>query len=197
MTLRLFPEHWGLRWGLAKKTKPVKAKSMADIVADKSIASKFLLSTLEGIQALAADSMVCVGGDNDAWQQTRKDLLKKYIVTEITEDGWLVCTPKPDNQVHIIELTSEFVEPQIPADAKGMDCSFEIAGLWGKQVSAVEFVQECALGDFIAQRIEDHRDVWVIRRKVFLATYEILQAPKVPGVTETALARVDAPATAG
>lgn len=178
--LQLLPARWLALWGLAKKTKPLKAKPTADILADTSVAAKFMLSTLEGVQALVHDSMICVGASDDVWQQTRKDLLKKYTVTDITPDGWLVCTPKPDNQVRIVELTEAFLEPEIPLDAKGMELTFEIVGLWGRPIGNGCFVQECAQGDFIAQREDNFEDVWVIRRKVFLNTYEVIQAPKLP-----------------
>lgn len=172
-TVRLEPNLFPAdQWREATKTRLLKAKPLADIFADKTMTAKFLLDTLEGTQALTADSMVCVGIGNDAWQQTRANLLKKYTVTEITEDGWLVCTPKPENRVLCIEITEALATAQHPPETPE-DVFYEITGLWGRKVGEL-FIQDCAINDFIVRRPDDKTDRWVVRRKMFLATYEIL-----------------------
>lgn len=94
----------GVAWRTASKTKPVKAKLLKSIISEPNDMMKsFLLQTLEGIQAIRDDvpgTMVCFGQEFDAWQQPKAKLLGKYNVVDITDDGWLVCMPKPDVAVN-------------------------------------------------------------------------------------------------
>lgn len=148
------------KWRVAKKTKNLRAKPMINLVVDKSVMSKFLVDTLEAKEPVSADSMFCIGENNDAWQQTPKKLLAKYDVIEIDADGWMVCRPKPENSV-------EFYETQ-PTD---YDRVGYIVGQWGGTVSGVPNVQEFSVGDIIARNREDHTDQWIVRRKIWLNSY--------------------------
>lgn len=169
-------------WTVGKKVKPLRAKPMASLMNDQSVTSKFLISTLEGIQNIKPDSMVCIGADNDAWQQERAKLLKTYSVTEITADGWMICTPKPEAARHVVEVTDQIVMGE-----------FLLTNTqWGEKQEDGSFAQTGHRGDFIVRSIEDPKDFWIVKRSVFLSTYEIseqkpetdrlLGAPRYPAV---------------
>jgi hypothetical protein len=152
-------------WGTGKKTRPIKAKPLLNLLVDRSVTSKFLLDTLEGNEPLGDGAVVCVGEAGDAWQQMPKKLLAKYDVTAIDTDGWTVCTPKPDNVVNVVEVNAS----QCAVDGK-----FTIIGLWGATVDGEKNVQKGEAGDFICQNQTDLSDVWIVKRKLFLNTYNII-----------------------
>lgn len=145
----------------AKKTKPLKAKHMSAVMADKSMESKFLLVTLEGNQSLSNDSMLCIGDHDDAWQQTRAKLLQSYDVKEIDGNGWMLCAPKPTAERWAAQVTLE-------------DCltSFEIVAQWGKKQLDGMFLQTGMTGDYILRNIDDPSDNYIVAKKVFDNTYE-------------------------
>jgi hypothetical protein len=153
-------------WKTAKKTKPLKAKHMSAIMTDKSVAARFLLATLEGNQVLANDSFVCVGADDDAWQQTSAALFKKYNMSAADPDGWITCTPKP-------EVAAEAIEVLVTMTTDSPD--FEIVGQWGQKNEAGELIQNGVVGDYLCRRPSDNSDVWVVARRVFLNTYEFVE----------------------
>lgn len=153
------------KWNVAKKTRPIKAKPLINLLIDRSVTNKFLLDTLEGNEVLGDGSVVCVGEAGDAWQQMPKKLLAKYDVTAIDIEGWLVCVPKPDNSVNVVEVTK---------DMTSIDGEFTIIGLWGATIDGVINVQSGEVGDFICQSKIDPVDIWIVKRKLFLNTYNIL-----------------------
>jgi hypothetical protein len=168
-------------WRVASKTQPIKAKPLITLLVDRQVSSKFLVDTLEGKEPLGDGSIICIGAAGDAWQQTQKKLLAKYDVTEIDKDGWMVCTPKPDNAVNCIEASKEFL-----ASLRGTNASvaypddrmynmgdFAIEGQWGDAgyPQLGKNVQWGSAGDFVCQNRTDPTDVWVVRRKLFLNTY--------------------------
>ena len=146
-------------WSTAKKTRSLKAKAMVSIFADQTIIGKFLLDTLEGVATISNEAIACVGEAGDIWQQTSKKLLSKYDVVSVDKDGWMECIPKPDNSVDIVEVTD-------------LD-QFYIIGHYGTKTDE-GFVQEGVKGDFIARVQNDHSDVYIIKRKVFLNTYSLI-----------------------
>jgi len=148
---------------------------MADLIADKTLVAKFLLDTLEGTQSLAKDSVVCIGIDNDAWQQTTKALLKKYNVTTFTEDGWMICEPKPEAVAECCEITADLMEGQT---------EFEVVGQWGKKQDDGTHLQYGVVGDYICRQPHDHTDVWRVARKFFINTYAILDATATANIVE-------------
>lgn len=167
-------------WRVASKTQPLRAKPLITLLVDRAVASKFLLDTLEGREPLGDGSIVCIGGAGDAWQQTQKKLLAKYDVTEIDKDGWMVCTPKPDNAVNCLEISKEFLLTlntesfqSFPEDDMYKLGDFAIEGQWGTNdyPSLGKNVQWGSEGDFICQNRTDPTDVWIVRRKLFLNTY--------------------------
>jgi hypothetical protein len=148
-----------LSWNIAKKTKAIKAKPIISLLVDKSVLSKFLIDTLEGKEAVGDGAIICIGESNDIWQQMPTKLLAKYNVTAIDNDGWMVCEPKPDNSVECSEYLGE--EP------------FYIICNWGEKTDE-GLIQKGEKGDFICRNREEHGDVWIVRRKIFLNTYNII-----------------------
>ena len=88
-----------------------------------------------------------------------------YSVTSIDADGWMVCDPRPDNAVDVIEVNSTQCDTE--------DGSFYIIGLWGATIGDKKNVQIGIAGDFICRNRTDHTDIWIVRRKLFLNTYNI------------------------
>jgi hypothetical protein len=148
-----------ISWQVAKKTKSLKAKPLVSIMVDKNVLSKFLIDTLEGKEPLGDGVVICIGESNDAWQQMPKKLLQKYDVVAIDNDGWMICDPKPDNSVSCIEYTDD--EP------------FYIIGLYGEQTPE-GLIQKGEKGDFICRSRTDLTDNWIVKRKIFINTYNII-----------------------
>lgn len=157
------------KWNVAIKTKNIKAKPLISIMVDRSVTNKFLVDTLEGKESLGDGSMICVGESNDVWQQTPKKLLQKYNIIEIDNDGWLVCEPRPDNSVNCIEMTPTNMDLQ-----ENDTIQFYIIGLWGEQTEE-GLIQKGQVGDFICQNREDLKDVWIVKRKIFINTYNVIE----------------------
>lgn len=158
----------GLKWSIAKKTKPLRAKPMVTLLVDKSVATKFLIDTLEGREPIGPDAMFCIGEGGDAWQQTPSKLLKKYDVTDIDTDGWMVCTPKSENSVEFFVVTREWLQlnaPHIP-DGYGY-----VVGTWGETIDGNVNLQKFFAGDAIVRNREDTIDQWVVRRKIWNNSY--------------------------
>lgn len=156
-------------WGVAKKTKGLKAKPLISIMVDKSITNKFLVDTLEGKEPLGDGAIICIGEANDIWQQMPARLLQKYDVVAIDSDGWMVCEPKPDASVECVEITESIVGID-----NVLDTDLFIIGTWGEKRimnGKTELTQRCELGDFICRNRTDHSDVWIVNRKIFNNTY--------------------------
>lgn len=159
-------------WRLASKTQPITAKPLINLLVDRKVSSKFLVDTLEGQEPLGDGVVICVGAAGDAWQQMPKKLLQKYDVTSIDQDGWMVCTPKPDNAVDCYEVTKEYVDSVCMAQG-GWFGTFTIIGQWGATVGEEKNVQKGELGDFLCRNRTDPTDVWIVKRKLFLNTYVV------------------------
>ena len=168
-------------WNVASKTQPIKAKPLINLLVDRTVANKFLVDTLEAKEPVSADALFCIGAAGDAWQQMPRKLLAKYDVTAI-EDGWMICTPKPDNAVNCIETTpdmlktlvlTEYVTVPFNDPRKYNLCDFAIEGQWGsaEYPEIGKNIQLGHKGDFICQNRTDPTDVWIVKRKLFLNTY--------------------------
>lgn len=155
-------------WRIASKTRPIKAKPLVNLLVDRSVASKFLVDTLEGHEPLGDGVVICVGEAGDAWQQMPKKLLQKYVVRGIDKDGWMDCEPLPDNAVNCVEVSHDMTTP----DGHNRN-AFTIIGQWGATVGTEKNVQVGEEGDFICQNQTDPSDVWIVKRKLFLNTYVI------------------------
>jgi hypothetical protein len=163
-------------WKVASKTKDITAKPVISLIVDKKVTSKFLLDTLEGKANIVPDSQICIGGAGDAWQQSAVNLLKKYDVIAIDAEGWMVCRPKPGNKVNCVEITDEIVRPNLDPsihDNRQDDGNYYIIGKYGEP-SDEGFRQHCKTGDFILQDRDDPSDTWIVDRKMFLNTYDIV-----------------------
>ncbi len=152
-----------LHFGLAKKTKPLRAKHIQHLMTDISILSKLPLSTLEGRQTINANSMICLGVEGEAWQQTSKNLLKKYNVTGLDESGWLICEPKPDNEVWAAQTAGD------------ADEQFKIIAQWGEIQPNGTFLQYGKSGDYVLQSKTDPTDIWIVAEKIFDSTYTFME----------------------
>lgn len=161
-----------LLWTQASKTRSIIAKPLCDLITDPSIVSKLLLSTLEGTQELGyskSDTMVCVGVNDDFWQQDKNKLLAKYTIVNFTKDGWAVCMPKPDNIVDAVQIQKEWLQLSGQTDNK-----FEILAQWGTPCESGGFVQTGEGGDYICRNVNDHSDIWIVKQFIFRSTYRFL-----------------------
>jgi hypothetical protein len=169
-------------WKVAKKIKPIRAKFASD-VADKSIIPKLLIRTLEGLENMKCPAVVCLGEAGDIWQQEAAKLFKKYNVTNFDADGWLICEPKPENEVDAFEVPDDlfgaagkdYTKPY-PDDRAYNLGDFCIEALWG-ETGHPEFgknVQWGGKGDFICRNRQDPNDVWIVRKAFFNNTYTIV-----------------------
>ena len=152
-------------WGRASKTKNILARPMSTLVIDSSITAKLVLETLEGKQKLNDKSMVCKGVASDFWQQTKDKLLSKYDVIDITDDSWMVCKPKPDNEVESIQIISDMINGER---------DFEIIGLWGIETPE-GFIQNGEVGDYICRNLTDGNDVWIVKNFIFRNSYDFVK----------------------
>jgi len=161
-------------WNVAKKTKNIKAKPLISIMVDKS---KFLVDTLEGKEPLGDGSIICIGDSNDIWQQMPKNLIQKYSVIDVDTDGWMICEPRPDNSVDCVEITDNLSPFIDPADMWSTNEAFCIIGQWGEQIYLLDkeiSIQRADIGDFICRNRVDKTDVWIVKRKIFNNTYNII-----------------------
>jgi hypothetical protein len=166
-------------WGVAKKTKNIKAKPLISIMIDRSVTNKFLVDTLEGKEPLGDGAIICIGESNDIWQQMPKKLLQKYDVIEIDKDGWMVCQPKPDNSVECVEITEilDGIDELHTVHNWTVKDEIFIVGQWGEPMHLQDkdvLIQKGDYGDFVCRNREDKTDVWIVKRKIFLNTYNII-----------------------
>jgi hypothetical protein len=156
-----------LPFAKAHKTKEIKAKALTSLLIDESVLTKFLLDTLEGKQVLRASSMVCLAEGGEVWQQQKSKLLAKYDVVGIDDTGWLVCRPKPENEVLATVVAEHHCD----------DSGFSLIGQWGEEVvldGKQFFLQYGVVGDYVLQSLSDPNDRWIVKGKLFESTYEWL-----------------------
>lgn len=164
-------------WSVAKKTKNIKAKPAISLMVDRSVTSKFLIDTLEGKEPLGDGSIICIGESNDIWQQMPKKLIQKYNVIDVDNEGWMICEPRPDNSVDCVEITNDLLPFIDTVDTWVSNEAFWIKGLWGEELSIFDKkiqIQRAELGDFICRNRVEHDDVWIVKRKIFMNTYNII-----------------------
>lgn len=164
-----------LKWRRVKKAKPIKAKPISTILSDQSVLSKIVLATLEGHEAVKANSYVCWGVDNDLWQQKGAPLHAKYTPVSVDEDGWIHFEPKPDVEVNFAQVGQEL--------ALGPYNGFSIINpswgdervLDGKQV----YLQYGIVNDWIGMGLnkdgsDNPADIYRVARKFFNNTYDFV-----------------------
>lgn len=161
----------GLIWRRGKKTKGLKAKALINLLIDRSVVNKFMIDTLEGREPIDSANIFCIGEAGDAWQQTSKALLKKYDVKTIDNDGWMICEPKPENEVEFIHLSEDFLLKH----ANSTDDGF-IVGHWGATVEGVANLQSFSCGDYMCRQTHEPTDQWIVRRVLFVNSYTELGA---------------------
>jgi hypothetical protein len=145
----------------AEKNKPIRAKALASVVPDKSVHKSLLVRTLEGDEPLREGSLLCLGEVGEPWLQMPAKLMKKYKISDVDADGWMVCTPIPGVQENAAEVLGDFY----------------VQGQWGEKMMVAGrevYVQKGKSGDFVLRSPSDLSDVWVVRRSLFLATYSFV-----------------------
>lgn len=135
-----------------------------NLLVDRSVLNKFLVDTLEAKEPIHEGNVICIGESNDAWQQEPKKLLKKYQVTAIDKDGWMICEPYPDNSVDCFQVNFQI-------NTHGG--IHYLVAKWGQDFRG-QTVQEFCQGDWILRNREDHSDTWVVRQKLFANSYTII-----------------------
>lgn len=157
-----------IQWYRAKKVQGLKAKPIINLMVDKSVANCFLLDTLEGREPLDMNAVFCIGEAGDAWQQMPNKLLAKYDVVDIDKDGWMICKPKPNEEVQCMELTVELLV------AIGHPTATFIQGIYGAKHGELVNLQSFVYGDVICRNPADLKDQWIVRRNLFKNTYQVL-----------------------
>jgi hypothetical protein len=148
-------------WRRGKKTQGLRSKPLVSLIVDKSVVNKFLIDTLEGREPIDSANMFCIGDAGDAWQQTAKALLKKYDIKNIDSDGWMICEPKPENEVEFFQ----WIPDPIPFGYT------YIKGQWGATIEDVFNLQKIVAGDFVCRQPDNHDDQWVVQCRLFRNTY--------------------------
>jgi hypothetical protein len=166
-------------WQEATKTKAIFAQYVHTLIRDVGLVDKLKLQTLEGPQALDPDAMICTGlSKTDPWQQSRDKLFAEYSITNVTPDGWLYCEPKPDNVIncHQVNGTEPLLGGSDP-DFVSQD-SFKIHAKYGMKVEPfpgeVAYLQHGNIDDYICQSQSDPDDVWIVKKKFFENTYDLI-----------------------
>jgi len=155
---------------VAKKTKQIRAKPMINLIVDRSVLGQFLVTTLEGKEPVSPDAMMCVGESNDAWQQTATAMLKKYDVTSIDAEGWIVCSPNADVAVEFFIATADMFR-----DAE----STYVCGAWGETVDGLKNLQKVRPGDAVVRDRSDYTDQWVVNAKIWRNSYTVISPADV------------------
>ncbi len=158
-------------WQTARKTAPVWAQASAAAVSS-ALLPHLSLQTLEGIQALRSDAMICKGTHGNVWQQSVAELLNEYEATgSVDIHNWQVYLPKtgPITQIEVV---------QVPY-SKGYD-GFALLGCHGKKgahkdaTDVNRFAQLGKFGDWVARRKTDPTDWHVITDDALKEDYEFL-----------------------
>lgn len=150
-------------WWTATKTKPMLVKHVTAVLSDLSVSPSVLVRTLEGDQIVRPNAFVCRGVAGELWQQETKTLFRKYDVTDCDADGWWVAKPKPGNAVDVTPIRAG--DPTSIRAKWGTAYKSETESFW---------YQEGAVGDYVLRSREDSEDVWIVQKKIFEATYEIV-----------------------
>lgn len=171
------PSKLEFKW--SKKTKPIKVKPLACILADDSVINHVLLATLEGTETLRANAFVCWGVDNDLWLQDEAKLHNKYIPGHMDPDGWVHFDPKPEVPVLSAQVLEELFD-------LGPGGGFAIKHpQWGdKRVvgGEVMYLHYGVANDYLCKGVgkngkPDHSDIYRVMLKFWKNTYD--WAPEV------------------
>jgi len=150
-------------WNLSSKTRPVRVKHITAILSDMKVSPSMLVRTLEGDQTVRPDAFVSIGHAGEMWQQEKKNLFKKYDITECDADGWWTAVPKPGNVVDSVRIGNSQGTSKEP---------FEVKGKWGTLADDGSYYQTGKPGDFVLRSREDPEDVWIVEENIYYSTYE-------------------------
>jgi len=157
-----FIDATALKWGTAEKTAHILFKPAQSVVPDARIRSKIILDTIEGYHPLDENTVICLGAAGDVWQQQISKLVTKYSIVSSTSDGWMWCTPLPGVPNDVYEVTAN--------DLGNGNDTFHVSAQWGINTDNGP-IQVGKVGDFILRDPNNHNDVWLVQRKIFLNTY--------------------------
>jgi len=155
---------------LAKKTKPMRAIHMSRVFADPIFASMFLVNAIEGAEPIDSDAMLCIGEVGDVWQQKYDKMQSKYDLMEMGSSGWIVATPKPENEQRVIQLTPEVLESQLA----NLTQPVYIQGGYGATIDGIENLQQVTIGSWLVQRLPYTGDQWIVQDNLFQNTYTLI-----------------------
>lgn len=150
-------------WQTASKTSGIRVKHVSAI-ADSAFAGHLRLMTIEGLGPLRNDTVICMGRAGDVWLQSATKVFNEYTAIVFSFDGWLNCEPKPENEVFCYE---------VPFGLFGEN-RFQLIGMWGETLpDGTQNIQNGVGGDFVCRSRTNPADLWIVRRDLFLNTYEI------------------------
>lgn len=155
--------HWTGR--IAQKTKGLKAMPLRVCLFSMAL-PYFAIATREGYIKPDPDCLLCVGEDDEPWQQLPEKLNRDYDVVGV-DGAWVLYHPKPTKRVEFIEVTPSLLEQ---LGRSQLDTLY-IVGQWGETIDGVANLQRLRLGDFIARQLHDPSDQWVVQRGIWLRTY--------------------------
>jgi hypothetical protein len=153
--------YWSGR--LARKTKGMKAISPGVCIFE-TVLPYLTLNTREGHGPIDPACLICVGVDNEPWQQLPTKIEKDYDRVG-AEGAWTLYAPKPTKIVEFIQVTEDLLGGATTEPAY-------IVGKWGETIDGAHNLQRLRLGDCIARQIDDHADQWVVNRAIWDRTYE-------------------------
>lgn len=155
--------------GVAKKTKPILAVQLRHLFPSAEIAALFGIKSLEAFEPISLTNLLCQGEIGEPWQQSENALLKKYNIVGF-EGQWMVCEPKPENEVeYFIFREANIRKMSVP------DGTWVIQGLWGETIDGVPNLQRVSDGDAVCRQIYDNADQWVVNKDLWKATYSHLR----------------------
>lgn len=155
---------------LAKKTKPMRAIHMSRVFADPIFATMFLVNTIEGAEPVDSDALLCIGEAGDVWQQKYSKMQSKYDLMEMGSSGWIIATPKSENEQRVIQLTKEVLEPQLA----NLNQPVYIQGGYGATIDGIENLQQVTIGSWLVQRLPYNGDQWIVQDNLFQNTYALI-----------------------
>jgi len=159
-------------FGFCRKTKPIRAKHITAVLSDRKLQTKMLVDTFEGKEPLGEHVMICLGEAGDCWQQGPNKLVAKYNIDGVDYDGWLLCSPKPDVMVNYKQVN----EPNFCIQGSyGETAEVKV---WGNgpepETKTMEKIQFGEAGDYVLQSQQDLKDFWIVKRRFFENTYDIV-----------------------
>lgn len=159
------------KWNKAVKVGGMFAIPLTKLFTDITVAKHFTLQTLEGPQQVKEDLILCIGTNKtDPWMQSIENILRKYLLENVTPDGWMYFIPKPGNEVLCYQVRQEDFDP-------GVD-GFEVYAAYGEKVwpdgpdKPHKHVQSGKIGDFVCKDAQGQ--LYIIDKRVFETTYKLV-----------------------